>query len=69
MKKCLFLLTALLLLCAFIGCGNGVNTAEKPCVLVRGTLYYLSPEKPSEALPEGYMSAGKLEKVRGKEFF
>lgn len=64
MKKCLFLLTVLLLLCAFIGCGNGVNTAEKPCVLVRGTLYYLSPEKPSDALPEGYMSAGKLEGVR-----
>ena len=64
MKKCLFLLTALLLLCAFAGCGNGINTAEKPCVLVRGTLYYLSPEKPSDALPEGYMSAGKLEGVR-----
>lgn len=65
MKKCLFLLAVLLLLFALAGCGNGVNTAEKPCVLVRGTLYYLSPEKPLEALPEGYMSAGKLEKVRG----
>ena len=64
MKKCLFLLAVLLLLCALAGCGNGVNTAEKPCVLVRGTLYYISPEKPADALPEGYVSAGTLENVR-----
>ena len=58
MKKCLFLLAVLLLLCALAGCGNGVNTAEKPCVLVRGTLYYLSPEKPLEALPEDCFAKG-----------
>ena len=64
MKKPLLLFAALLLLCALAGCGKTKNTAEKPCVLVGGTLYYMGGERAADALPEGYMSAGKLEGVR-----
>ena len=65
MKKPLLLFAALLLLCALAGCGKTKNTAEKPCVMVRGTLYYMSGEQAAEALPDGYFSAGTLEGVKG----
>ena len=63
MKKPLLLLLALLLLWAPAGCGKN-NPAEKPCVLVGGKLYYMSGEK-TDALPEGWHSAGTLKKSGG----
>ncbi len=51
----------LLLLCA---CASPAHTAEKPAVMVRGTLYYMSGEEGADALPEGWLSAGTLENTR-----
>ena len=63
MKKTLIFFAFLFILCVFAGCSNAVNTAEKPCVLVRGTLYYMSGAEQPETLPEGYLLAGSLEKT------
>ena len=65
MKNRIALLLALALLCVFQGCASPAPTAEKPQVMVRGTLYYMSGEQAAEALPDGYFSAGTLEGVKG----
>ena len=67
MKQRIGLLISLVLalFCVFAGCASPAHTAEKPCVMVRGMLYYMSGEKAAEALPEGYLSAGTLEGVEG----
>ena len=61
-KLWLPLLAALLLrLCA---CAYPAHTAEKPAVMVRGALYYMSGEEGADALPEGWLPAGTLENTR-----
>ena len=64
MKKQRYLRTVLLLLCFFVGCGSKPHVAEKPCVMVGGTVFYLSAEKAEASLPEGYRPAGTLEKTK-----
>ena len=65
MKRRGYLWTVLLLLCLFAGCGAKPHVAEKPCVMVGGTVYYLSAEKAEASPPEGYQLAGTLEKTKG----
>jgi hypothetical protein len=61
----LFILTLLLLfILSFSGCGSP-SVAEKPCLMVNDTIYYLSHSDKLETIPSGYECTGIVKKVTG----